>query len=130
MARKISFLIDTPGSPAIDPGRRRHVITILANEVGSPPIFDAAGLKLQQRTVLSTWAAIENFSPIRGDIIQGGQTTSELYVAIGIIWQPGIVGGMLVVSDTGSTYIIQSVEDVQDAQTVLILSCLGLGANV
>jgi len=130
VAHKLNFLIDTPGSPAIDPGKMRHVITIVANEVGSPPTFDAAGVALQSRTVLSTWAAIESFAPIQGDTTQGGQTTSELYVVIGIWYQPGISGGMQVVNDNGRAYVIQTIENVQDLSVVLLLNCLALGLNV
>jgi len=42
---------------------------------------------------------------------------------------PGIQPNMTVLSDNGSIYVIQSIENIRELNVVLILNCIGLGAN-
>jgi SPP1 family predicted phage head-tail adaptor len=70
------------------------------------------------------WAKIV---PVRGtDVVKGGQDTTQLYVTISIWWMPGILASMRVVGN-GKTYVIQSVENIQERNIVLVLNCLLLG---
>lgn len=73
-------------------------------------------------------AAIE---PYRGrDVSKGGQTVSQLSILIVLWYVPGILPNMRVTAPNGSKYLIQAVENVLEMNYVLILYCLGLGANV
>lgn len=125
--QQASFLVFTNGWPSIDVGRMRHAITIWQQGGTSPATYDAAGVAQQNTQVASAMAAIDT---IRGtDVIKGGQTGTELYLTIGMWYQAGILPNMTVVSDNGSKYVIQSVENIREMNVVLILNCLGLGAN-
>jgi hypothetical protein len=116
------------GWPTLEVGQCIHAITIYREEISSPPEYDAAGQSTSWVPVATAMAAIEI---MRGtDVIRAGQATSQLFIEVTLWWQPGIEPNMQVVSDNGSTYIIQSVENVNERNAVLRLNCLGLGANV
>lgn len=114
------------GFPVINVGALRHAITIQAQGPGSPPI-DASGTVLAWNAFATAIAAIE---AVRGtDVIRGGQTTTQLFLTVTMWWQSGILPNMRVLGDNGSTYLIQSVENVLEMSSVLVLNCIGIGAN-
>jgi head-tail adaptor len=116
------------GWPTLDVGRLVHAITIYQQQMQSPPEYDAAGMVVPWSPIATAMAAIEI---MRGtDVIRSGQATSQLFIEVTLWWQPGIEPNMQIVSDNCSTYIIQSVENVNERNVVLRLNCLGLGANV
>lgn len=115
------------GWPTIDIGRMRHQVTILAPGPASPPAFDAAGPVVTFQPFATAMAAIET---VRGtDVIRGGQTATQLFLTVGMWWQAGIAANQQVQSDNGSTYVIQSVENILELDVVLVLNCVALGSN-
>lgn len=111
----------------VNVGAMRHAIAIQQQQPVSPPVYDAAGPVLAWTTFVSALAAIET---LRGtDVIKSGQTTAQLFLMVTLWYQPGILPSMRVVSDNGSIYVIQAVENILELNVVLVLTCLGLGAN-
>ena len=109
--------------PSIDPGRLRHVIDIQQQQQGS----DASGTNVSWALFTRARAAID---PVRGiDVIRSGQDTTHLFVTITMFWQGGILPNMRIVADTGSVFVVQSIENLQELNVVLQLNCLGLGNN-
>jgi SPP1 family predicted phage head-tail adaptor len=114
------------GYPSIDPGLFRHVVTIQQYGPTSPPTFDAAGPVLTWTTFATARAHIEI---IKGkDVIKSGQTVTETYIVVTIRRQAGIAAKMRVVATNG-TYVIQSIENVEERNRLLNLLCLGLKGN-
>lgn len=115
------------GRPTLNIGSLRHTITIQTSGPTSPPTTNAAGPVLTWTTLTTAQAAIEM---VRGtDVIKGGQIATQLYLTLALWYVPGVAPNMQVVSDNGSTYVIQSVENVLEMNVVLVLNCLGLGLN-
>ena len=122
-----SFVAIRNGWPSIDIGSMRHPVTIQALGAGSPVTFDAAGAVTTWQTFAQVMAAID---PVRGtDVIRGGQITTQLYLTVAIWFCPGILASMRIVTDTGSVYVIQSVEDVLELHQVMLLNCIAFNAN-
>lgn len=115
-------------SITVDSAAMRHSITIQAQGPTSPPSYDASGPLLTWTTFTTSLAAIET---MRGtDVIRAGQDTTQLFLTVTMWWQPGILPNMRVLSDTGSTYLIQAIENILERNRVLVLNCLGLARNV
>lgn len=126
MARRPVFEI-VNGWPVVDIGRLRHWITILQPGFPSPQTYDAAGPQTQLTSFTTAMASIET---VRGmDVIKSGQTTTQLFLEVVMLYQPGILADMQVQSDNGSKYLVQSVENILELNVVLVLNCIGLGAN-
>lgn len=122
------FVTITNGYPSINIGAMRHAITIQGTGPTSPPTFDASGVASGINFSISAQAAIDY---VRGtDVIRGGQTTSQQFLSVAIWWESGILPSMTVLNDNGSTYEIQSIDNVLEMDVVLILNCIGLGGNV
>ena len=115
------------GWPSVDPGLMRHAITLQRFGASSPVAFDEAGPVLTWGPFATAMAAIEVVSGT--DVIHSGQDTTKLFLMVAIWYQPGILPNMRVVADTGSTYLIQAIENVLEMNVVLVLTCLGLGPN-
>jgi hypothetical protein len=106
----------------------RHYITILSPGPTDPPTFDAAGPVSKYNPFCYGWAAMEI---VRGiDVIRGGQDTTQLNLTVAMWFQPGILPKMQVQAPSGSRYIIQSVENVNEMGVVLVLNCLALNENL
>jgi head-tail adaptor len=121
------FVKITNGWPAIEIGALRHPVTIQSHGPSSPIAYDAAGPVSTWNDFLTAMAAID---PVRGtDVIRGGQITTQLFLTIALWYQPGILPSMRVVSESGSIYVIQSVEDVMEMHKVLLLNCIGFNVN-
>jgi len=124
----LSFITVKNGWPSINIGALRHQITIQQLLPSSPPVYNEQGETLSWQPFTTAQAAIE---PISGkDVIRGGQTTTQLFLTIAIWYQPGIAANMRVISDNGSVYIIQSIENVLEMNQVLTLNCLGINQNL
>ena len=113
-------------------GRMRHQVSILQLGVSSPPAYDAGGPIQTYNPILANVAAAIDM--IRGtDVIKGGMQTTELYLQIMIWFEEAvqILPSMRVTQQhNNSQYVIQSVENILALDQILILNCLGLGANV
>lgn len=121
------FVKIVDGFPLLDVGSLRHQITIQAQGPTSPPTMDASGQVVAWSPFATALAAIDQ---VRGtDVIRGGQITTQLYLTVAMWFQPGILSNMRVISDNGSTYVVQSVENVLEMNLVLILNCVALGLN-
>jgi head-tail adaptor len=109
--------------PKIDPGEMIHQVTILQQQTAQ----DISGSGVQWVPFLTgVWAKIK---PVRGtDVVKSGQDTTKLFLFVTIFWQPGIVPNMRVQSLNG-TYVIQAIENPLERNILLVLTCLGLGAN-
>lgn len=109
--------------PQIDPGKLVHNITLLAEQ----EFIDIDGTTTEWVPFLTTWAEIE---PVRGtDVIRGGQQTTTLFLRVTIRWQTGILPDQRIQTDTGMTYIIQSIENPGERCIILILNCVALSHN-
>lgn len=108
--------------PQIDPGKMVHQVTILQQQT----VQDISGTSLQWVPFVQTWAQID---PVRGiDVVRSGQDTTKLFLTVKIRWQTGILPKMRVQSLNG-TYVIQAIENPGERNIILVLLCLGLGAN-
>lgn len=108
--------------PQIDPGEMVHQITILQQQT----VTDASGASIQWVPFVQAWAQID---PVRGiDVVKSGQDTTKLFLTVRIRWQTGIEPNMRVQSVNG-TYVIQAIENPGERNIILVLTCLGLGAN-
>lgn len=108
--------------PSIDPGKLRHQIVILKENTTA----DSSGATASWIPFIYTYASIE---PMRGtDVVKAGQDTTQLFLTVSINYQSGILPNMRVKAPNG-TYIIQAIENVQEMNTVLKFTCLGLGPN-
>lgn len=115
------------GWPTIEVGAMRHLVEIQRELPANPPAYDAAGPRLAWQKFVTAKAAIET---VRGtDVIRSGQITTQLFLTVALWFQPGIASNMRLVSENGSTYLIQSVENILEMNIVLVLNCLALGAN-
>ena len=113
--------------PSIDIGRLRHPITIYAIDPTGKQVVDASGVTPALLPFATAMAAIE---AVRGsELIKSGQNTTQLFLTVSLWFIAGILPDMQVVTDGGSTYVIQSVENVLELGVVMVLNCLGLGAN-
>ncbi|SRR5229473_812539 len=121
-----SFVTITDGWPSIEIGRMIHRVTINQYGPTSPPSFDAAGPIQKWTEFAQVWAAI---SPISGkDVIKGGQTTSQLFLSLAMWFMPGLQERMQIYNQTtGTTYSIESIENVLERNVVLEVNCLALG---
>jgi len=121
-------LVDTSsGWPSIDPGRMRHSVTIQKQGPTSPPSYDSTGPVLAWSAFATARAAIEIMCGT--DVIKSGQTTTQLFLTVAILFQAGILPNMRVLNENGSVYVIQSIENVLEMNQILLLTCVGLGAN-
>lgn len=109
--------------PQIDPGKMIHQVSILQQQT----VSDASGTSIQWVPFVSpVWAEIV---PIHGiDVVKSGQDTTKLFLTVRIRWQTGIMPNMRVQSLNG-TYVIQAIENPGERNIILVLTCLGLGAN-
>ena len=80
-----------------------------------------------ERPLLTTRAAIE---PVRGmDLIKGGQDVTQTYVTVTVRYNAAIQASMRVKALNG-TYIIQSINNINEQNRVMKLLCLGLKGNL
>lgn len=108
--------------PAVNPGELVHWVTI-QHQVQSS---DISGTTVIWSPLVSTWAKID---PVRGsDVLRSGQATTQLFLAVTIRWQSGILPNQRVQAKNG-TYVIQAIENPGERNILLVLNCLGLGAN-
>jgi hypothetical protein len=132
------YTVTPEGWPQVDIGLMRHCIKIQQQGNGTRVgEFDIGGAIPSDWQDLFTgvMAAIE---VMRGtDVIRSGQTTTQLFITV-VIWfipdpvnpyAPGVTSNMRVISDNGSAYVIQSVENVLELNVILVLNCLALGQN-
>lgn len=114
----------TSAWPQIDPGKMIHRVWIL-HKVESD---DISGVVVSYPVLYGPlWAEIQTISG--REQIQSGQTTTQSIRLVKIYFQPGIFNNMRVQTDTGSTYYIQSIDNPDERNIVLILTCMGLDEN-
>lgn len=124
------FVEFSNGMPTLNIGAARHPITIQQQVIADPPTYDPSGAVGQWQDFTSE-PALAAMDAVRGtDVVKGGQITTEKYMTVGMWWQPGILPNMRVVTESGSTFLIQSVDDVMEMNAVLLLNCIALGTNV
>ena len=129
-----SFVKIVNGQPTIDLGAMRHQVSVLQEGPSSPAVYDAGGI-VQGWNPIATgiFAAIgsQAAGSVKGgmDVIKGDEITSQLYLAVAMWYMSGLLPNMRIKSDNGSTYVIQSVENVLEMNVVLVLTCLGIGVN-
>lgn len=123
----LSFVKVTNGWPSIDIGALKHPVTIQWQQTSSPPKFGKTGMVLEWSDFCTAMMAIE---PISGkDLIRGGQTTTQLLLSAAMWYQEGILPNMRVITEYGSRYVIQSIENVLEMNVIITLNLLGLGPN-
>jgi len=129
-----SFVRVVDGVPTINIGQMRHQLTLYAQAPASPPTYDAAGVQMNWTSIQSgIYAAIGGQaagSSRQGmDRPEGDQLTSQQFVTIAVWYQAIFAPNQRVVNENGTTFIIQSIENVLEMNVVLVLTCLGVGAN-
>lgn len=112
--------------PTLNPGDLRHWVTLQQYTVSSPLTFDVGGAMLSW----SDFARVKaKLVPMRGtDVIKAGQDISKVPIAVTIRYLAGVLAKMRIVAPNG-TYVIQAIENVEERNTVLVLTCLALGIN-
>jgi SPP1 family predicted phage head-tail adaptor len=112
--------------PAIDPGSFTQLLTFLVQA----STLDASGEAVSYvagNPPLTAWGSVKH---VKGtDKIAAGQEVAQDLVTIKTWWQPQILTTMRVQSPTGSIYIIQAVENVDELNIYAVLTCLGVGVN-
>jgi hypothetical protein len=127
--------ISSSGMPVIDIGAMRHSVTVLQSGPASPPVYDASGVSQNIWSAFATgvYAAIGGQAAGAGkggaDVIRDGEIVSQIPLSIAMWYMSGLQPRMRILSDNGSTYVIQSIENVLEQNAVLVLTCLGIGAN-
>lgn len=126
------FVSIVNGLPVIDVGAMRHLVTVQQETLGTS--YDSAGVSE------STWTAVGSGNAAVGtagvkpgtDVIRGGQTGTQLFMEVAMYYVdcPSLQPNMQIVSDNGSTYVIQAAENVLEMNWVWVLRCLALGSNV
>lgn len=111
----------------INPGLLRHTVTIQQQTVGSPPTFDDAGPVLTWAIFATRKAHIETLRA--SDAIKAGQDVSKLWTFVTIRYLAGLTPAMRLIAPNGSTYVIQGIENVNERNLLMRLSCLALGEN-
>lgn len=106
-------------TPSIPAGRLRHPV-VIERQAKS---FDRSGAVSTWTEFLRTRADIETVRS--GDAVSAGQSTAQSNVIITIRYRPGITSEMRVKTAT-KTYRIEAIENVQERNTVLRLTCLVL----
>ena len=114
--------------PSINPGELRHTITQLNQLTGT----DASGANISYVPASPPVTVRAKIQPMKGsDVIRAGQDIAKVPVEITVrysavvTWQPN----MRILSDNGSVFIIQAIQNVEERNILLVLTCLGLGAN-
>ena len=103
--------------PSLDPGRLRHQITIYRQTV----VQGATGPKPGIEAFITCYAAIEPLTAT--DIINAGQTTSQLGLPILINWQAGIKPNMQV-DAAGERFVIREILNPLNMNVSLTLMCI------
>lgn len=119
------------GWPTLDPGTLRHPIKIWKmSSLGG----DVSGTTVDPSLVTAappaapTMASIE---PVRGtDVIRSGQATTQIFLTVKMWFQPGITPDMQVETESGSRFLIQSIENLLEMNLILVLNCIALGSNL
>src|SRR5262249_1815050 len=110
--------------PMLDPGKMVHWVTVMQET----PVADISGTSTVWSSFVSCWAQID---AIRGsDVLKSGQDTTQLFLTVKIRWQTGILPKMRVQTASGSTFIIQAVENIGERNVVLVLNCIALASNL
>jgi SPP1 family predicted phage head-tail adaptor len=108
--------------PSINPGELRHSCTIQQQTATT----DASGATVTWSDFTTAFAKIV---PAKGRAaIQSGQTTAQVPMEITIRWQPGILANMRIIGPNG-TYLIESIDNIDERNVLLVLTCIALGAN-
>ncbi len=131
-----TFVKIANGQPVINIGAMRHSITVQAFGPTSPPTYNDSGpvyAWTDFATEVRAAIGAQSSGAARSgqDVIREDQTATQLFLQVAV-WASAVVGvlpSMRVISDNGSTYVIQTVEDVLDMGVVVVLTCLGIGAN-
>lgn len=125
------FVKTVNGFPTIKIGAMRHLITIEQAVISGT--YDHSGVAQTGRTTVATCMAAIGTSGVKrpDDVVRGGQTGSQLFVEVVTFYNncPTLEPDMYVVSDNGSTYIVQTVENVDELNVVWIMRCIALGQN-
>ena len=107
------------GSPKVDPGDLIHQVAILHPVASS----DLSGSTETMEPLLTTFAKID---VVRGiEVIRSGQTTTQLFVTI-TIWFDARVLASMQVQGVDGRYVIQSIEDPQMGNVLMVLNCVGI----
>jgi head-tail adaptor len=109
--------------PSINPGELRHLVTINQQQASS----DASGNEVAMvELYLDVPAKCKIFKGT--DVIKSGQQTTNTYLTVTIWFQPGILPNMQLQRKGDTvTYLIQSIDNLELMDIVLVLNCLAIG---
>lgn len=115
------------GLPWMDPAKLRHRVTFLKQL----PSSDASGATVNWVAGSppdTCWAEI---APMRAeDVIKGGQDVSQVRITVTTRYKAGRVPNSRLQTPNGSIFLIEGIQNVLEMNQWLVLTCLGLGANV
>ena len=110
----------------IDPGKFTQLLTFLSQIISADSTGETTTYAVGNPPV-TAWGSVDH---VKGtDKLAAGQDVAQDLVTIKCWWDPRITSAMRVQSPTGSIYIVQAIENVEEANVYLVLTCLGLGAN-
>jgi len=111
--------------PSINPGELRHLVTINQQQATT----DASGNEVAMVELYPDVPA--KCVVVKGtDVLRSGQQTTQTFLTVTIWFQPGILADMQLTRENGTeTYVIQSIDNVNEMNIVLVLNCLAMGRN-
>ena len=110
----------------IDPGRFRHLITLLEPTQGT----DASGVSITYAPASPPVTEYAQIEYVRGaDVIKSGQDVSQTYLTVHLRYNSAFAANKRIQAPNGNQYIILSVENILERNAYLVLNCVGIGAN-
>jgi len=109
--------------PSINPGELRHLVTINQQQATT----DASGNEVIMVELYSGVPA--KCVVVKGlDVLKAGQVTTQTFLTVTIWFQPGILANMQLTRKGDTvTYLIQSIDNLELMNIVLVLNCLAIG---
>lgn len=105
-----------------NPGELRHRISLLKEST----VTDISGTSVQWAEFATTRAKIYTLSARQ--VLQAGRDISETVVMVEIRYRADLPAAMRV-QTRNSTYTVQAIENVEERNIKLVLTCIGLGTN-
>lgn len=110
-----------------DPGELRHRLLVLEQSVAT----GIAGSEESYVPGTPPMIVSAKIAPTRGlDVIKDGQTTSQVPIEITVRYRRAITPEKQLQSvSSGRVYIVKSVQNMEERNTWMVLTCVGLGTN-
>jgi head-tail adaptor len=113
--------------PTIDPGRFRHLITLVEQTIGQDESGTMAAKYAVPPVPTTAWMDIEY---THGDeVIKAGIDTTQTFITVTGWYRAAWQANQRIQTLSGAQYIVQHVENVRQMNIYMILTCLGIGVG-